>query len=630
MRKLLALLALVTLPLGASERATFESGGALTALIHDGAELPVRGQLLATFEGGVEVTLQPHDQKSTIVREGLTPRWTGTTTFPNGLAAQFTAEWSEAAGAHTVAVQVTNPGRWPLLLQALDYVIDLPRATFVGGRVEPAAVELPRTKPADATFFRGNVTGLRFTDAMGHWTLSASWDQPRAVTLTDRWEATGRSYRLRIRLWTGPLLQETVAERLTVQLTGTAHAAPAVLSVDPAQPRYAFDGFGANYCWGTESPVTAYTLDQLQLAWSRHELKAILWDAQRAQPGPMLTSDFERIARLQRLGVPWIISLWRLPERFYVDPNQRPMGTFGRQIAGERWPELLELLGSYLLHLKEKYGAEPDLFSFNEPDLGVSIGLTPEAHREALKRIGAHLEQLGLKTRMLLGDTANPRDSHTYVLATAADAAAMRHVGALSFHSWGGGTPAQYQAWAEVAAWLQLPLLVGEAGTDPGSYRNRTFDSYAYGLQEAQQLQDLLRYACPTASLYWQLTDDYAVARLDAQGHVQPTGRFWLLKHFHNLTPPKSRVLTSASDQAEVSISAFARGEALTVHLLNTGAARPATLTGLPAGTWRCVTTTEEAGFQETVLTLTGSGPQALALPARSLTTCVRVVPAQP
>jgi len=149
----------------------------------------------------------------------------------------------------------------------------------------------------------------------------------------------------------------------------------------------------------------------MKIAWSRHELKAIFWDLQRDKPSPMLTGDFERIARIQKQGTPWIISLWRLPERFYVDPNQRPMGTFGRQITGERWPEFLDLIGSYLLHLKTHYGAEPDLFSFNEPDLGVSIGLTPEGQREAVKRIGAHLRKLGLKTKMLLGDTANPRDS---------------------------------------------------------------------------------------------------------------------------------------------------------------------------------------------------------------------------
>lgn len=623
MRTLLTLICLAALPLHAAEQATFESGGALTAMIRDGVELPVRAQLMVTFEGGVEATLQPHDQKSTIAREGLENRWSGATTFSNGLAAHFAVEWLDDAGTQTAVAKVSNPGEWPLLVQSIDYVIDLPRDTFVGGRVEPVGAILPDQKPADAVFYRGEVKALRFVDKSGNWTLSASWAQPRTVTLADRWDAGGRSYRLRVRLWTGPLATEEVAERVSLRLDGHAQAAPAALSVDVASPGYAFDGFGANYCWGTETPITPFMLDELKIAWSRHELKAIFWDLQRDKLSPMLTSDFERIARIQKQGTPWIISLWRLPERFYIDPNQRPMGTFGRQIAGERWPEFLDLIGSYLLHLKTQYGAEPDLFSFNEPDLGVSIGLTPEGEREAIKRIGAHLRKLGLKTKMLLGDTADPRDSHKYVLATAADAEAMQYVGAISFHSWWSGTPAQYQAWAEVAAWLNLPLIVGEAGTDPGSYRNHTFDSYAYGLKEAWQTQSLLRYARPTASLYWQFTHDYALARVDEKGVVQPTGRLWLMKHFNNLTPQKSRVIGSTSDREDVAISAFAKGDELVVHVLNTGAARKATLAGLPAGQWRCVTTTEEAGFQETEINLTGAAA-AFDLPARSLTTFVR------
>ena len=217
------------------------------------------------------------------------------------------------------------------------------------------------------------------------------------------------------------------------------------------------------------------------------------------------------------------------------------------------------------------------------------------------------------------------------MLATAADAEAMQYVGAISFHSWGSGTPAQYEAWADVAAWLGLPLIIGEAGTDPGSYRNRTYDSYAYGLKEAWQTQDLLRHARPTASLYWQFTHDYGLARVDENGVVQPTGRLWLMKHFNNLTPQKSRVIDSASDRADVAISAFAKGDELVVHVLNTGAVRTATLAGLPAGDWRRVTTTEEAGLVESAARVNGAEPLALDLPARSLTTLVRnPVGAQP
>lgn len=321
------------------------------------------------------------------------------------------------------------------------------------------------------------------------------------------------------------------------------------------------------------------------------------------------------------MNLPWVLSLWRLPERFYSDPNQKPAGTFGRHIAAERWPEFLDLLGSYLVYLKKNYGAEPDLFSFNEPDLGVDIGFTGETHRDAIKRIGAHLESLGLKTKLLLGDTANPRDSHFYTLPAAADPEAMRHVGAVSFHSWGNGTPAQYGAWGAVGQWLDLPLLVGEAGVDPGSYRNRMFDSYAYGLREMQQYHELLRDSRPVSLLFWQYTEDYGLVRVNADKTLEPTGRFFLMKQFAALTPHKCEVATATSDQPDVFITAFTKGDNAVVHILNRGAERDATITGLPKGPWKIVTTTETEGFKESRLS---DASDRLRLPARSMIALVR------
>ena len=613
--------------LAAAERAVYDSAGKLTGLMHDGAQLDVRAGLQVRFEGGVVVEMQPHDQRSPITRDGHELSWKGTTTFPNSASAEFTTRWTETDDV-ALSTTLSHAARAPLLIESADYVIDVPRSTFVGGTVQAgsaAARTLSATKPADPALFRGETQRIVFSDADRNWQLTLSFDQARPVLITDHWEGQLRSFRVRVTLHAGPWTAGTTpALDARFALAGRASAAAARLSVDPAAEQYPFDGFGANYCWGTESPVTAYTLEHFKLAWSRHELKAILWDAQRENPGPVFQEDFARIQRIQRAGIPWILSAWRLPERLYVDPNQKPFGTFGRQVAADRWDELLDLIGSYLAYLKKHYQAEPDLFSFNEPDLGVNVGFSPEAHREMTRRIGSYLQEHGYKTRLLLGDAANPRDTHRYVLPTAADAEAMRHVGAVSFHSWGHGSPAQYAAWAEVARWLDVPLLVGEAGVDPGAYRNATYDSYAYGLREIAQYQDLLRHAQPRSLLYWQYTGDYALARVGPDGAVIPGGRLWMHQQLCNLTPMQSAVVASTSDQADVLISAFSRGGELSVHVLNTGPARTATLTGLPAGQWRRVVTTETQGLVETPLQET---PTALELPARSLVTLVRGAP---
>jgi len=617
------------------ERATYHSAGGLTALVADGQEFPLKGELVAHFEGGVFATLQPHDQRTPITREDRDLHWKGIATFPNSAQAQFDVAWTESDAGVTLAASATSGGpaapgapamRFPLPIESLDFVIALPRATFAGWSVEPGSQPLPATKPADPTFFRETVDRLVFTDAQKNWRLSVAFDQPREVTITDVWgEHDARVYRVRIKLGGGLWpAGETWKLGLTLKLDGTAHAAPARVSVNPAAKRYAFDGFGGNYCFDTNTPVADYMLTNLRQAWARLEFKAIVWDRERStKPGTTLIRDFELMQRVQQTGLKWILSVWRLPERFYTDANQKPFTAFGRQIAPDRWPEFLDLLGSYLVYLKKNYGAEPDYFSFNEPDLGVNVGFTGETHRDAIKRIGAHLASLGLKTKLLLGDTANPKDTHRYVLPAAADPEAMRYVGAVSFHSWNSGTPAQYGAWGEVGAWLGLPLVVAEAGTDPSAYRNRMFDSYAYGLGEMRQFQELLRDSRPQALIYWEFTEDYGLVHFGSDKKVEPTGRFWLMKHFANLTPQKSDTVTTASDQPEVLVSAFAKGDALAVHVLNTGAAREVTLAGLPSATWKIVTTSETTNWDESELSAADSA-KPLRLPARSLTTLVR------
>lgn len=633
----LAVLACTAVPVFAGpvpERATFNSAGALTSLITDGMQLPLTGELVVTFDGGVRQTLQPADQRSPITREGEALHWKGVAIFPNGGQAQFDAAWA-VAPTGTVSVDATAlsgapalPGapahRWPLQVRTVEYDIDLPRATFKGWSYGGQGATLPAVHPANPEFYRAKTDRIQFVDPARNRTLTLVLDQARDLSVTDLWEGDTRAYRIRIRLGGGEWAPgDALKLGLEFSFTGRGSAPDAHVTVDPADRRYPFAGFGGDYCFDTRTPAADYMLDHVRNAWARLEFKAQAWERERGHPGPELVRDFELMQRMQQRHIPWILSLWRLPEHFYTDPNQKPFGTFGRRIAPDRWPEFLDLLGSYLVYLKTHYGAEPDLFSFNEPDLGVSIGFTPEQHRDAIVRIGAYLKSLGLKTRMLLGDTANPRGTHHYVLATAADPEAMRYVGAISFHSWGGGTPEQYRAWADVARWLRLPLIVAEAGVDPGAYRNHAYDSYSYGLEEAAQFQQLLRYARPEALVYWEFTEDYGLVHVRPDKSIGETGRYWLLRQFANLTPPNAEALGCASDRSDVLVSAFSGGDGrMVVHVLNLGPSRDLVLSGLPTGAvWSSETTTElEGGRKQAAVDV--AAPVHLA--ARSLTTFVR------
>ena len=177
----------------------------------------------------------------------------------------------------------------------------------------------------------------------------------------------------------------------------------------------------------------------------------------------------------------------------------------------EKWDQVCQSIGSYLEVLKKNYGAEPVLFSFNESDMGVNVLQSPQEHADAIKRLGACFAARGLKTRMLLGDTGNPTGDK-FIDVALADPEAAKYIGAVSFHSWNGGTVGQYTHFGEAARRLNVPLLVAEGGLDPAAwhYRNLFLEPW-YGLDEIAQYVEICRIAQPLSILHWQLTADYSI-----------------------------------------------------------------------------------------------------------------------
>jgi len=559
-------------------------------------------------------------------------------------------EMRSTEDASSVRYSVAVTAETSLDVESIEFVIELPRQVFLDGlltpesdppgRLEPIRgnpIRLGPLRPRDSAFFRGEATALRLQDAAALRTLDISFDQPQDLALVDRWDTAGRSYQLRLPMKRGPWAAgATVVIAPTLRLTDKPAIPPLThLTVDATNPRYTFQGFGGNYCWDNRSPIAAYTLDHLKIAWARTAMKLVDWDKQRDkqrdQPrdslGPDLRADLEVMQRLQKMGVPLVISIWSLPERFYTDPNEKAPTAFSRAIDPEKWNELLALIGDYLLYAKREYNIEPDLFSFNEANIGINIGLSPEAQARAIERIGTYFQKIGLKTKLLLGDTAGPRDTHNFALAAASDPAALDFIGAVAFHSWGGGSGEQYSAWGDLARWLNLPLLVTEVGVDPSAYFTRSWDSYDYGLREARMIQELLTSARPQAMLFWQYTNDYALARVRPDGVVEPTARFWMMKQFADLTPPHSDALTASSDQPSVMFTAFRGGNDYTLHILNLGAGRSIEVTGVPDVDWQVVETTEDAQYRQKQAARSPSHAVTLDIPGRSLVTLTGRLP---
>ena len=615
------------------EKAAYDSLGRIIALLSEGPDLPVTTGLVAVLPSGKRVSLQVRTPERPLRREPEKLAWSGSFQLPDEGQGSFQLRSEEDAEGLTYSVSLTAATR--LEIAAIEWVLDLPRAVFLNGRLLPQGQSeqpMPATKPPDPVFFRSRVAGLRLENAGRDRILDISLPEPRPLALVDRWDTRGRSYQLRIALAQGSLEQGATASLVIhLRLGGEpAPAAPVRLVLQREKPRYRFDGFGGNYCWNNQSPIAQYTFEHLKVAWARTEMKLLQWDRERENPGPALRADFQMMQRFHKLGIPYVISIWWLPERFYTDPYEKPRRAHFRRIDPEKWPELLDLVGSYLVYARREYGVEPDLFSFNEANIGVYVGFDPEEHAKAIKRFGAYFQKLGLKTKMLLGDATGPRDTHNYVLAAAADPEAMQYVGAVAFHSWGGASREHYEAWGDVAEWLQLPLLVTELGVDAAAYHTRAWESYHYGLREARMTQEIMLYARPQGTQYWQFTNDYSLVRLGPDGAIQPTARFWLMKHFTDLTPQKSEVLITSSDNEEVLFTAFRSAGRYALHILNLGARRRATLEGLPATEWRQVRSTEGAQYQASPGGRPVEGKMEVELPARSLVTLVGEAPTAP
>lgn len=639
--------------LAATPAAEVNRFGTITSVQYDGEELALHAGLRIPLRGWGQFRSTRDARRVSVVEDAP-----GRHTYSGRIRLQDQQQlefrqtvWEQG---ETIHVAIWCRAEADLDVEGVYYWVDVPMAALIGGRASLARdgqrvadVALPRAQPQQPHLFIETGDALDLTAPDESLRINLRTDRSCPVTVQDPRVFGGGEYDAFLALHYGAVPQGTVLEaEIRLQVSGRADTSPVLLTVDADRPRYQLDGFGGNYCFSIESPVTQYTLDHLHVAWARTEMTLIDWEPEndnddpntvdwerfeaQDRPGSDLRREFELAAQLQQRGIPYCISIWYLPEWMYTDPG-RPRSTQGRRIAADKWPEVLESIGTYLLYARRKYGVEPDLFSFNEANIGVYVLLSPEEHRDAILRIGRHLEQLGLRTKMLLADATGPRGTHTYALPAANDPDALRLCGAVGFHSWGGASPEDYQAWADLAERLRLPLLVTELGVNSAAWQDQSFRSYAYGLREVQMYQELLLYARPQGTMHWEFTSDYGTVdtrrQSDGSEALEPTARFWFIRHFCNLTPLPATALATQSSSPTVLLTAFQGplpdGRALTLHLSNPGAARPVTLRGLPLEVTELqATQTTAAHGWETLARVSVSGGEAtLTLAPRSLLT---------
>jgi O-glycosyl hydrolase len=415
-----------------------------------------------------------------------------------------------------------------------------------------------------------------------------------------------------------------------------ADASPAKIAVDMSKPQQAFDGLGGNFVYAFDHPITQLNLDTLKLTWARAGMEMNAWapspdniGAKNDTPGSLLRKRFELDQKLMRASNGRLImSIWRAPEWIY--DTQVPLEVWREHpspISRDNWKQFATVIGSYLSHLKDRYGVEPALFSFNENDMGVYVKLSPEDHQFVMKLLGEEFAKRGLKTKQLAGDSAMLRDGIQQIQLTLNDPAAMKFVGALAHHPW--ATEQEYwDDWFAAAKQANLPLFATEMGADAGGYRDNSFSLPRNTFALARKYIDLIAQGGATALLEWEWTNDYPTYNT-IDGKWVASRRHAVLWQLSQLSPQFAQVISTTSTRDDTPAVVIRKDDQLTLHVLNQKEARSVTVQGLPADLKQLhltITTANESATHRGTVNLT-DGQFTFEAPTQSLVSFTTFAP---
>jgi O-glycosyl hydrolase len=536
------------------------------------------------------------------------------------------------------------------------WCLDLPAALFSGGAVQlngvdkstPEKVSLAPGLKDQNEYLRGTATGLNFTSRQEQ--IEIAFSEPTEVAIRDDRRKGNFDLRVMLAVLTGKAAAgQKAGKSFALKVSGDIDRDPVTVALDAAHPGQLFDGMGGNFRLQNakaDPGIIDYNLKSLRVAWGRVEMPWSTWQpnedsdplaaARAGTLNPRVQSAMEMARRLGEKGMLVIVSAWFPPTWAVVGPTGRgavqPQGLRGNPLNPQKMDRIKKSIADYLVFLKEKFGVEAAMFTFNESDLGIDVRQTALEHDEMIKTFGPYFATRGLATKLALGDTsdANPVE---FIQPALHDPAAAPYIAAVDFHSWRGCTDEILAQWSAAARQLNVPLLVAEGSTDAAAYRYpQIFAEQSFALYEINLYLRILAIAQPRSILQWQLTSDYSLlaggGAFGDNGPLRPTRRFWNFKQLAS-TPERSFALPVACKGANLTCAAFGNIAAriYAVHIVNNGAARQATVTGLPANVkeLRVWVTDSTRGMEEGARIPVSGGQAELKLDATSYTTAISV-----
>ncbi|MEX2603605.1 MAG: hypothetical protein WD361_05355, partial [Gracilimonas sp.] len=397
---------------------------------------------------------------------------------------------------------------------------------------------------------------------------------------------------------------QTAGNTFTIKAEGEIDRDPVTLTLDVKNPGREFMGMGGNFRLQnerTDPQVIDYNLENMRVAYGRVEMPWWFWHADEdkdpiaeAEGGnihPRVHAAMEMARRLHNMGMPVSLAAWFGPDWAIVGERLRgpgPDGERGNPLRQDKIEKIYKSIGDYIWYLKKQYGVEAAAFSFNESDLGIDVRQTAEEHRQFIIGLGEHLAERDLSTKLYLGDTADA-NGFEFTYAAKNDPQTHKYIDAVSFHSWRGWDDETLQEWRDISTELNVPVIVGEGSTDAAAWRyNDIFDESTFAMHEINLYLRILSITQAKTILQWQLTADYSLLKGGGvfgnhDEELQPMQRFWNLKQLAT-TPENSFHLNIKDDSDTITAAAFgdiSKGK-YTVHVVNNGATREATISGLP------------------------------------------------
>lgn len=407
-------------------------------------------------------------------------------------------------------------------------------------------------------------------------------------------------------LMTGNLEAGTsVYKSFFVSATGVADMSPAVLTLDTKNTGRPFKGFGGNFRLqnpDSDPAVIDYCLENMDVRWGRVEMPWRFWHpeegddpiekANNGELHPRVEAAMKMAQRLHKLGMVVILSDWSAPDWAIEGTRSfrpQPGGLRGNPLNEAKMEQIYKSIADYIQYAKDQYGFEFAMFSFNESDLGINVRQTPEEHASFIKGLGAYLALRGIKTALLLGDTADA-NGWPFIEEAINDKSTHKYIGAVSFHSWRGYTDENLRRWFQEAERMDLPLLVGEGSMDAGAWLYPDiFRESTYAMAEMNLYVRIMKICQPESILQWQLTADYSpMIGGGVFGEVNvpltPTQRFWNFKQIADM-PEDLFAMQVEANKDNITCAALGDNDRgiYVIHLVNNGASRMATLKGLPS-----------------------------------------------